>query len=131
MERGFSFSRPLDRSNIVYHYASIDTFMAILGNKTLRMTNIAKSNDRSEISCALELIAEATHGYLAKHMRRSDDNESLAIIVENFDAEDFFGNILSESNLVYYAVCFSREPDLLILSPHKSIDNHKRMWYNS
>ncbi len=111
--RNFSDYKILDRKHIVYHYASIGTFMAMLGNKTLRMTNIAKSNDRSEVSYALDIIAEATHKYLVRYLKQSGDDEALAIIVENFDAEEFFKNILSESNLIYYAVCFSREPDLL------------------
>ena len=36
-------------SNIVYHYCSLDTFNLIISNKTLRVSDIRKSNDSEEL----------------------------------------------------------------------------------
>lgn len=35
---------------IVYHYCSLDSFNSILKHRSLRLTNILKSNDSMEIS---------------------------------------------------------------------------------
>ena len=36
-------------NNLVYHYCSLDTFFSIITNKTLRLSDVAKSNDNLEV----------------------------------------------------------------------------------
>lgn len=60
-----------DVPGILYHYCSIDTFMKIIEHKTIRLLNIFKMNDSSEIMHVLELLPktlyesqqENTNGY--------------------------------------------------------------------
>ena len=39
-----------EKNMIVYHYCSLDSFNSILKHRSLRLTNILKSNDSMEIS---------------------------------------------------------------------------------
>ena len=43
----------------VFHYCSMDTFYAIITNKTLRLSDITKSNDSMEILWVTKFIKEA------------------------------------------------------------------------
>lgn len=47
----------------LYHYCTIDTLKAILENKTLRLSDISKSNDSKEINF---LFDEYLNGYWKK-----------------------------------------------------------------
>ena len=42
--------------NIVYHYCNLNTFYSIISNKTLRLSDITKSNDQLEITWANSII---------------------------------------------------------------------------
>ncbi|MGO9137232.1 MAG: DUF2971 domain-containing protein [Syntrophales bacterium] len=46
---------------ILYHYCSIDTFMKIIENKTIRLSNIFKMNDYSEVMHVLDFLPSALH----------------------------------------------------------------------
>jgi hypothetical protein len=100
-------------NDIIYHYCSLDTFMAIMENKTLRLTNIVKSNDASEISFALRLISMATEETLFNWKKGHSEDSVVIELLDNFSIDRFFGTLISEANLTYYATCFSRESDLL------------------
>jgi len=43
---------------ILYHYCSIDTFMEIINNKTIRLSNIFKTNDSSEVIHVLKFLSD-------------------------------------------------------------------------
>ena len=45
--------------NIVYHYCNLNTFYSIILNKTLRLSDITKSNDQLEITWANNIIRKA------------------------------------------------------------------------
>lgn len=45
--------------NILYHYCNIDTFMKIVENKTIRLSNIFKMNDYSEVKFILDSLEYA------------------------------------------------------------------------
>ncbi|MFA5322959.1 MAG: DUF2971 domain-containing protein [Smithella sp.] len=45
-----------DVPEILYHYCSLGTFKAIIENKTIRLSNIFKMNDSSEVMHVLELL---------------------------------------------------------------------------
>ena len=43
---------------MVYHYCSVDTFLKIIQNKSLRLSDIGKSNDYSELIYIENMIRE-------------------------------------------------------------------------
>lgn len=48
-----------NRINTVYHYCSLETFLNILKNKTIRLSDINKSNDFLETKSTIEFIKNA------------------------------------------------------------------------
>ncbi len=46
-----------DVPETLYHYCSIDTFMKIIENKTIRLSNIFKMNDYSEVMHVLDFLS--------------------------------------------------------------------------
>lgn len=45
-------------NNIVYHYCSVDTFLKIITNKELWMTDVTKSNDSKELQLVFDKLSE-------------------------------------------------------------------------
>lgn len=48
--------------SILYHYCSIDTLIKIVTNKTLRLSNVFKMNDYSEVIHLLDYLLDALKG---------------------------------------------------------------------
>ncbi len=113
MSEKFSTShKNYSKNKVIYHYCSLDVFKLIIESASLRMTNISKSNDFDEIQYAYDILSDVIYSTYKKEARLRDipylDN-----IINNFDFGDFFGNSMKESNLTYYATCFSGNGDLL------------------
>ena len=105
--------------NIVYHYCSISTFLTIIKKKTLRLTNVLKSNDSLERkyaveeceNCIIDAILKCIQNYGTENIdlghRRWDYEQcirkSLTGAIQYYD----------ERTIIAHAMCFSKEPDLL------------------
>ncbi|GEM_PF-796513 len=100
----------------IYHYCSADTFMAIIQNKTLRLSDLNKTNDYMEKRWANKLIVSV----LQEKLNEYDINMKLE--------EDYWYNEQSNNHLQYYKkevervlydespvliTCFSEERDKL------------------
>lgn len=101
---------------IVYHYCSIDTFTAIIKNKTLRLSEITRSNDSMEILWITRFIEEVFRDVYNKYAtKKLNDKFSETAFMEMVDhiKSDFF----DEENRIYsfFVTCFSEadEGDLL------------------
>lgn len=89
----------------VYHYCSVDTFLKIIQNKSLRLTDIGKSNDYEE----RVYIEKKIHEELFRQL----ENELSIKEFENvLKVEEKCRNMLRE-DVILYAMCFSEEKDLL------------------
>lgn len=97
---------------IVYHYCNLDVFTKIIKHSKLRLANIVKSNDESEIKYGLDIFQQASYRTIRRLARKLKIPE-LIDFSDSFDFESYFLNILEVSNLAYYAVCFSTNGDLL------------------
>ena len=42
----------------LYHYCSIDAFLSIISNKTLRLSDVKKSNDTLESKALLQFVED-------------------------------------------------------------------------
>lgn len=102
--------------NSIYHYCSMDTFMAIIKNKTIRLSDLNKTNDYMEKRWANKFIVEVLKNKLIEYA-----------IDMNLE-EDYWYDEESNTHLEYYEkeirrvlynetpiliTCFSEERDKL------------------
>lgn len=101
-------------SRKLYHYCSLETFIAIISNKCLRLSDLSKSNDYMERKWILNIIEEA--------LDKSFKEEGIKInLREEYWYRDGINNHISYllDMLSYdvkrssYITCFSRNGDLL------------------
>ena len=100
----------------VYHYCSLDTFLNIVKSKTIRLSDVNKSNDYLELKSLLNSIENAT----LKICKESDLDkyESFIYCMDSKSAvkyviKNIFQNLITYNNILVYAACFSEEKDLL------------------
>lgn len=95
--------------NVVYHYCSLDTFVKILQNKTLRLSNIQKSNDAEEITFITPFVREAVQRVVREFSSRLPQNYKI-----NENAIDIvIAGAFSDLSKNFYVVCFSEHKSLL------------------
>ena len=88
---------------IIYHYCSLVTMKSILESKTLRLSDITKSNDITEIKYCLEgAIPEAL-----RFAYPGVTEELINNVMKAIQKDD------GEMSWTYYAICFSKESDQL------------------
>lgn len=104
------------KTKTIYHYCSLETFLQIIKNKTIRMSDINKSNDRLECRALVDSIKAVTLDLLVQY-----ENDFPAILIYGVNNETalkhfvnlFFDKIMSDDDKLTYAACFSEECDLL------------------
>lgn len=102
---------------IVYHYCSFDTFMAIIKHKTLRLSEITKSNDSKEVIWITRFIEEvfrdAYNKNASKRLSAKFPEMAFMEMVEHY-RNDFF----NEKHPIYsfFVTCFSEADDGDLLS---------------
>ena len=98
----------------LYHYCSLETFISIISNKCIRLSDLSKSNDYMERKWIISIIEEA--------LDKSLKDEGIIIdLREKYWYEDGINNHIEYllSMLKYkvmessYIACFSRKGDLL------------------
>lgn len=98
----------------IYHYCSIDTLTAILQYKTLRLTDITKSNDSAELTWITNYINltfnAAFRAERSKKFHAAIDEDLWGKIVKHSVKDWFDTNYRLYS---FYVMCFSTEDDLL------------------
>lgn len=90
------------KKEVIYHYCSIETFLSILQNCTLRLTDIEKSNDFAERVYMETCIQDE----LIKLLNKKASNNDIEVFIK-----DWCQILYESSNL--YACCFSEDGDLL------------------
>lgn len=100
---------------MIYHYCKVETFLNIIKNHTLRMSDIFKSTDNLEAKSILDMVQSKIYD-----MYIEDDRFACSPIY-GMDKDDAFKyilervmkNIRGDSDRLYYVICFSEKPDLL------------------
>lgn len=111
--KGWLTMNETKKINRIYHYCSLEAFISIMENGSLRMCDIMKSNDSAEIEYGIKLL----RGYLRnlclsfcnEHIVDSDIKEFFIGI----DYDELISQIIDNNQLIYYTACFSSEKDLL------------------
>lgn len=100
----------------VYHYCNTNVFAEIISNKTIRMSDITKSNDSMEILWITKFIKKIFDEEFEKETKKIQyfkDGYSKDIfleLVEHYSNEFFKDDIRTYS---YFVCCFSENGDLL------------------
>lgn len=99
---------------MIYHYCSLDTFAQVIKNKTIRLSDLDKTNDYMEKRWGIELLQEA--------LKKELENNSISMnLQENYWYSDDAHNHLEQlhKDINYYLnyqtliACFSLEKDIL------------------
>lgn len=104
-----------DVPETLYHYCSVDTFMKIIENKTIRLSNIFKMNDWSEVIHVLNLLPSRLH---KKYQTYGADSPFPRY--KGKDGSEIFDELISdirkqieEVKYLMFIACFSKcEDDL-------------------
>ena len=102
-------------SNIVYHYCSVETFLNIIRNHTLRLSDLCSSNDKAEMKV---LLGDLENEILNQYRKRDDFLET---VIYGMDVDESFEFILkrviskmdNNINQMLFGICFSEKGDLL------------------
>lgn len=95
---------------LVFHYCSIDTFFAILSNKTLRLSDVVKSNDNLEVlwmkKVLLEMVERESLSY-----EEFDEDIKKKISFERYKqrVKEKIDSFFDEKELKskFFVICFS------------------------
>lgn len=97
---------------VAYHYCSLETFMKIIDGSKLRMTNIIKSNDISEVTFCIDKYIAAADEALDR-ARELITNRAFTAFSHSLDMSKLIEDSIRNKLHTYYVTCFSTEPDLL------------------
>ena len=98
---------------IVYHYCSLESFLAIIKNSTIRLTNITKSNDRDEIRYCFDAFEDTLRKSCKQFSQKYIDNIEVKNFFDEIDYDSLVSRAVVNESLIYYVACFSSESDLL------------------
>lgn len=101
--------------DIVYHYCSVETFLEIIRNHTLRMSDLCMSTDRLELKSLLDAIKEKI---IERYEESNDFCESVICGMNKKEAFSFLTDraiekMKSDTDQMLFGVCFSENGDLL------------------
>lgn len=99
--------------NIVYHYCPNDSFMSILSNFTLRMSNIRKSNDYTEVINCMDIFCAALRLACNKFAYSHADDTVFREFYAESQLDRIVEDAIANDSLTYYATCFSKGRDVL------------------
>lgn len=104
-------------SNIVYHYCSLDTFNLIISNKTLRVSDIRKSNDSEELKWISNGIIDSVIKYVLSNNTFCEkyhiDNNKISFIESQLQRAINAVFVNNSRTMISLVCCFSEVGDLL------------------
>lgn len=101
---------------IVYHYCSIDVFKKIILGKSIRLSDITKSNDSMEIMWITKYIKEIFEEEFQKEIKQTKYfKASYSEDIFKELVERYFKDFFDEPYMMYsyFVCCFSEKGDLL------------------
>lgn len=100
---------------LVYHYCGVETFLNIIRNHTLRLSDLCISTDNLEMKSLLEIVRDE----VKRQYKNSNDFNDSVIFGMKQDVAFFFlldtviTKMKNEFSQILYGTCFSEEGDLL------------------
>ena len=103
-------------SKSIYHYCSLDTFMSIIENKSIRLSDLNKTNDYMEKKWAASLISEVLKDTLVDYGIRINLEDDYWYDDQSHNHLQYYENelkrVLLDESLILIS-CFSEEKDSL------------------
>lgn len=100
---------------MIYHYCNVGTFLNIIKNHALRMSDVLESTDNLEAKSILDLVQNKIYdmyvkdgGFVYSPIYGMEKDDAFKYILEKV-----MKNIRDDSDRLFYAICFSEESDLL------------------
>lgn len=101
--------------NIIYHYCGVETFLNIIRNHTLRLSDLCKSTDSLELKSLLDAVQEEIMN------QYTNNNDFWDSVIYGMDMDDAFSFMLQmliskmkkNTDQMLFGVCFSEDGDLL------------------
>ena len=103
----------IKKINRIYYYCSLEAFMSIMENSSIRMCDILKSNDSSEIEYGIKLLRRYLKNSCVSFSNEHIVDNTIKEFFINIDYNGLISEIINKNQLVYYCTCFSSERDLL------------------
>ncbi len=100
----------------VYHYCNLETLLSIFHNKTIRLSDINKSNDYLETKSTIDSIKKAIVDLC--NQNSIDKYQQIMLGIDNESAikhliDIVLNRFINYKDTLVYAACFSEIPDLL------------------
>ena len=101
--------------NMIYHYCGVETFLNIIRNHTLRLSDLCKSTDSLELKSLLDAVQEEIMN------QYRNNNNFWDSVIYGMDMDDAFYFMLQmliskmkkNTDQMLFGVCFSEDGDLL------------------
>ena len=96
--------------NLVFHYCNIETFFAIITNRTLRLSDVVKSNDNLEVMWMKKILLDMVNTETISY-ENFNEQISKVVTIDLYKAklmekiESFFER--KEVKSKFFAICFS------------------------
>lgn len=99
----------------IYHYCSVETFLNIIRNHTIRLSDLCKSTDRMELKSLLDAVQKEI---MEQYRNNFDFPDTIIYGMEMDNAFSFMLQALiskmkNDTDQMLFGVCFSEEGDLL------------------
>ena len=104
-----SHEKAVAMPSVVYHYCSMASFLSILKTNSLRLSNITKSNDPTEITNVIPVLKEVTKDVLTDYNKQMSTQYQFADNTISLLIDRFFEDLSKN----FYVICFSEKRDLL------------------
>lgn len=104
-----NYDKYMKMPKIVYHYCSIQTFLDIISNSTIRLSNIVKSNDNEEIRYIIPFVEKAILKAVQEYNFFASDDFKISgdSVMESLERS------FNELSATFYVTCFSEVVDLV------------------
>ncbi len=104
----------LKAAGIIYHYCTLSTIESILSNRTLRLSDITKSNDSAELTWLLQWIQPVFEAvYNVEVNKKNEDLMSTEYFEESVKSLVDMSRDKIKNGYMFYVMCFSTHRDLL------------------
>lgn len=110
MEKYFSSQQKYEQMpKIVYHYCSLETFISIIKNSTIRLSHVTKSNDVEELKYIIPFLKIA----LKKSIKYYNELEEFEYSLDPEMADRVVDAYFNDDSREVYVCCFSETTELV------------------
>lgn len=92
----------------LYHYCSMQSFMSIVANHTIRLSDITKSNDKMEVKAFYDLV----HALAMKFLTDIEEQRDEAYHEISSYRKKLSSALNADLSFLYFVFCMSTDPDV-------------------